>query len=663
MSILKVKTDKGWVDIPAINGITPHIGDNGNWWIGDKDTGMPSRGESGASVTPLFANSVDELTASGDTTKLYVLPDGYIYAYINGAWTNTQQAFTVSDTLEKVIEACCDVETIPTENYNLLKASECTFSSRLQDDSAESIASNTNNFVTNVIPVENGKYYTISRDLDGTRITYGSAESASIRKRINIIKKDNTVVYGQAAINLVSVPNEADSTFFINDASIYAVQIQLYSSVAIADASALRQNKYMITCADGKDASVSKAKTADYVDDETMMPSKTIYDLRSDDTKQNVPTASEYKIIFPRWAEIHPFKDYGGIYNYTNAMNTETFNFFDWYTLFHGLYINYQSAGLEEIDIGQAYNAASGEATPTYISDVANGALLMYHLKPPNTDEGGYEVKHKKLKVILFSGIHGSERKSIYDNYIFLKELCESTYATAESEMPARAIVNIRNLVDLYIVPMINVSGINSCVYNNANNININRDFAVKNWKEVSGSSTASNSQWETRVVSYALDKVNPDVVVDHHTSSGNNRYWSGNPTGTERGKFLQWANTDIPQLASIIEENLIEITPYVKYAFPAKLGNTNFVFGHTYDNATNTTGTLARYAYQKGAIALTYEVVQHLKWENDYIFGYTDADEISLVSINYFGYANMIAKTLDLARDWINNGVKYKFE
>ena len=29
------------------NGITPHIGDNGNWFIGETDTGMPSRGEDG----------------------------------------------------------------------------------------------------------------------------------------------------------------------------------------------------------------------------------------------------------------------------------------------------------------------------------------------------------------------------------------------------------------------------------------------------------------------------------------------------------------------------------------------------------------------------------------------------------------------------------------
>lgn len=30
------------------DGITPHIGENGNWWIGETDTGKPSRGAAGA---------------------------------------------------------------------------------------------------------------------------------------------------------------------------------------------------------------------------------------------------------------------------------------------------------------------------------------------------------------------------------------------------------------------------------------------------------------------------------------------------------------------------------------------------------------------------------------------------------------------------------------
>ena len=33
---------------PGADGITPHIGDNGNWYIGEEDTGKPSRGVTGA---------------------------------------------------------------------------------------------------------------------------------------------------------------------------------------------------------------------------------------------------------------------------------------------------------------------------------------------------------------------------------------------------------------------------------------------------------------------------------------------------------------------------------------------------------------------------------------------------------------------------------------
>lgn len=32
---------------PGSDGITPHIGENGNWYLGDTDTGKPSRGETG----------------------------------------------------------------------------------------------------------------------------------------------------------------------------------------------------------------------------------------------------------------------------------------------------------------------------------------------------------------------------------------------------------------------------------------------------------------------------------------------------------------------------------------------------------------------------------------------------------------------------------------
>lgn len=55
MSSLKIKDPKTgkWEEVPyfqgepGTDGITPHIGPNGNWFIGDTDTGMPSRGADG----------------------------------------------------------------------------------------------------------------------------------------------------------------------------------------------------------------------------------------------------------------------------------------------------------------------------------------------------------------------------------------------------------------------------------------------------------------------------------------------------------------------------------------------------------------------------------------------------------------------------------------
>lgn len=45
-------TIQGSAGADGTDGITPHIGDNGNWYIGDTDTGKPSRGAAGAPGTP-----------------------------------------------------------------------------------------------------------------------------------------------------------------------------------------------------------------------------------------------------------------------------------------------------------------------------------------------------------------------------------------------------------------------------------------------------------------------------------------------------------------------------------------------------------------------------------------------------------------------------------
>lgn len=59
---------------PGTDGITPTIGDNGNWYLGDTDTGKPSRGETG----PAGADGADGAPgAAGKSAYQYAVEGGY----------------------------------------------------------------------------------------------------------------------------------------------------------------------------------------------------------------------------------------------------------------------------------------------------------------------------------------------------------------------------------------------------------------------------------------------------------------------------------------------------------------------------------------------------------------------------------------------------------
>ena len=56
-----------WTE-PGADGITPHIGENGNWYLGDTDTGKPSRG-AGIDITGATIGQIAKITAVDDTGK------------------------------------------------------------------------------------------------------------------------------------------------------------------------------------------------------------------------------------------------------------------------------------------------------------------------------------------------------------------------------------------------------------------------------------------------------------------------------------------------------------------------------------------------------------------------------------------------------------------
>lgn len=62
---------------PGKDGITPHIGDNGNWYIGSSDTGNPSRGEKGAGAEVYYVDLTGEYPNYTCTTPMADIAAAY----------------------------------------------------------------------------------------------------------------------------------------------------------------------------------------------------------------------------------------------------------------------------------------------------------------------------------------------------------------------------------------------------------------------------------------------------------------------------------------------------------------------------------------------------------------------------------------------------------
>ena len=358
---------------------------------------------------------------------------------------------------------------------------------------------------------------------------------------------------------------------------------------------------------------------------------KRLSELENKDKALVKSDTKKYKYAFPKRGFFKEFESKSG---YTNDMRYTAF-----YDLFHGLYTEYsERTGLEEINMSADYLRENpSDAIPTYISDMENGKLLLYKLPMIPRNNSGTEAKFKPINLLLISGLHGGERKSIYNHYLLLNDLLQNPIKDP-------CIQAIRSFCNVYIIPMVNPYGIENSTRDNPN-INLNRDFATDNWLPVSDSGEVPNSQFETRVVSYWIRKINPTCLIDHHTSSGSDE--------TE-WKFTHWGDSRIEAIASLIEENALDVTPYVQNQFPDKLSKYNFCYGNTADMSEiqKKQGMLTNYAHDLGIIACTFEVVMHLKWDGAYVFGYSLSEENDIVSINYFEYINFLMKFIRASVD-----------
>ena len=350
--------------------------------------------------------------------------------------------------------------------------------------------------------------------------------------------------------------------------------------------------------------------------------------------------AAEYKYIMPRWAEIEPFSEKA----FTNEQNYANVSFSDIYQAFHALN---KEGVIEEINMSTSYLAANpDDAIPDGISGITDGGMYMWHVIPPTSDTQNFSSKYKRAKVMLLGGIHGSERKSIWDLYFMLKDI----YDGRES----RAISILSNFFDLYIVPLCCPYAIENVTRANHNNVNLARDFKTSTWQADSEGADHYNSQYETRCISWWFDQIKPEIFVDHHTSTGDN--------SLERPgeHFLAWGDSRIASINSLIEETIIDMSPEIRAEYPDYFGDFNMVFGFTSDPDTYLYDGLPEfYAYENGAIACLFEVVHTVKWDGVQIIDGSNEKQTVLMTVDYCMWMNFLMRFLRESVDMLNGKIR----
>ena len=369
-------------------------------------------------------------------------------------------------------------------------------------------------------------------------------------------------------------------------------------------------------------------------------------------TEKNLILRKDFYVM-PQW---HGMVDW--IEDFSENEMTNDFvnnsNFSEWYSRYHALITEFSDTGLEEINMTEDYLLNNPSDTlPSYISDIENGGFYLYHLPPLSSNGNSYTFTGKLPKIFLVSGLHGIEKPAIYYNYKLLCDLCKD-------EGKYRDITLIRNFCDIYILPLASPYGVQNASRYNGNGINLNRDFAVTNWilRDEEGYPEAPNSQFETRLISYWIKKLSPQIVNDTHTSSGDEE--------SESGKFVNWGGSIVPQINVLLEQHIRDITPYIREHFSPKFSDfKNIIYGHAepVNTGTRKSGRLPNYASQQGALGISFELVKRLRWNNgteetpNYVTLFAEGeDQMALCTLNYFTYRHWLVEFITTAVDILNH-------
>lgn len=302
--------------------------------------------------------------------------------------------------------------------------------------------------------------------------------------------------------------------------------------------------------------------------------------------------------------------NYGSVY----TMLEQVYALFDELVAQHSDYITKVDAAEE---VGLTYptycnlnGQASGDylATPTY-------RTYIYKLCDNDVHLGNTSAWNHKRKIFITGGLHGNEYISPFNIYMLAKSLCDDFL---ESE----SFFKLRGTFDFYFIPCLNGYGQYHNTRANANKVNINRNFPTPDWA-IAGEDTkdsdqgnnftgyTAGSEFETQIVIKQLERIKPDIYIDHHNYGGESHY-----------NYCTILTNKLYPLAGMSE---VYAAYTLKKAYPQWFGN-NFkglLYGpaasprvYYYTGKTLTASNYAGWKYQD-MMAFTIETAPHIKVVN----------------------------------------------
>ena len=215
--------------------------------------------------------------------------------------------------------------------------------------------------------------------------------------------------------------------------------------------------------------------------------------------------------------------------------------------------------------------------------------------------------KRPKKKVLLIGGVHGNEKFAQYNLYAFAKLL-----ASVNDSNFYKLIASC----DFYIIPCLNGYGCYHTMRGNANYVNINRNYPVWGWTQNDPNATSryndlacdytgdsAGSEFETQVVIGCVNRIKPDIVIDHHNY--------GEESSAQF--YTEYGNT---AKQNLVNQAAIDVWQKLVAEMPSYFGE-GYCINARSDIESSISFTTTRWAAEQNCDAYTIEVGQSINYND----------------------------------------------